>query len=255
MAFSGSTISDYAADTKRIGATKAWRLHKCSNWIKSWVRLLIINFLFQIQLDLHFKASHRCSDPCWGGVGNRSFLSIDDYSWEWQGFDDGDNEDDGCENAEDNKSNLQQCDLDEAADMTKSKTMLIVIMPLARTMCSLVILMRQSNSIAAAGIGSSVQSGAEEGGSLIKLELYLQPVPPPSLSSHRFWLHIVIVSWLQLVLHKETWISWILTTNAGQRGWLGPKNGSILILSTEYWHPAAGFAQENLAFSDSLTSG
>ena len=162
-----------------------------------------------------------------------------------RGFDDGDNEDDGWENAEDNKSNLQQCDLDETADMTNSKTLLIVIMPLTRTMCSLVILMRQSNSSAAAGISSSVQSGAEEGGSLIKLELYLQPVPPPSLSSHRFWLHIDIVNSIQLVLHKETWISWILTTNAGQSGWVGPKNGSILILSAEYWHPAAGIAQEN----------
>ena len=120
----------------------------------------------------------------------------------FDGFDD--NEVDSEEDAEDNKSNLQQCDLDEAADMTKSKTMLIVIMPLTRTMCSQVILMRQSYSIAAAGIGSSVQSGAEEGGSLIKLELYLQPVPPPSLSSHRFWLHIDIVNRIQLVLHKET---------------------------------------------------
>ena len=53
--------------------------------------------------------------------------------------------------AEDNKNNLQQCDLDEAAYMTKSKTMLSVLMPLTRTMCSLVILMRQSDSIAAAG--------------------------------------------------------------------------------------------------------
>ena len=67
----------------------------------------------------------------------------------FDGFDD--NEVDSEEDAEDNKSNLQQCDLDEAADMTKSKTMLIVIMPLTRTMCSLVILMRQSYSIAAAG--------------------------------------------------------------------------------------------------------
>ena len=112
----------------------------------------------------------------------------------FDGFDDDDNEVDSEENAEDNKNNLQHCDLDEAADMTKSKTMLIVIMPLTRTMCSQVILMRQSNSIAVAGFSSSVQSGAEEGSSLIKLELYLQPVPPPSLSSHRFWLHIVIVS-------------------------------------------------------------
>ena len=89
MAFSGSPISDYAADTKRIGATKAWRLQKCSNWIKSWVRLLIIKFLLQIQLNLHLKASHRCSDPCWGGVGNRIFLSSGDdhikYAavWSW----------------------------------------------------------------------------------------------------------------------------------------------------------------------------
>ena len=158
---------------------------------------------------------------------------------------DGDNEDDGWENAEDNKSNLQQCDLDETADMTNSKTLLIVIMPLTRTMCSLVILMRQSYSIAATGIGSSVQSGAEEGGSLIKLELYLQPVPPPSLSSHRFWLHIDIVNRIQLILHKETWISWTLTTNVGLRGWLGPKNVTIFILSAEYWHPAAVIAQEN----------
>ena len=155
-------------------------------------------------------------------------------------------------------SNTQQCDLDEVVYIAKSKTMLIVLMPLTRTMCSLVILMRQSYSIAAAGIGSSVQSGAEEGGSLIKLELYLQPVPPPSLSSHRFWLHIDIVKRIQLVLHKETWISWILTTNVGQRGWLGPKK------MVPYWycqqiidslqlalHKRTG----NLAFSDSLTSG
>ena len=113
------------------------------------------------------------------------------------------NVDDVWENTEDNKNNLQQCDLDEAAYMTKSKTMLSVLMPLTRTMCSLVILMRQSNSIAAAGIGSSVQSGAEEGGSLIKLELYLQPVPPPSLSSHRFWLHIDIVN---RILTQGSWL-------------------------------------------------
>ena len=200
MAFSGSPISDYAADTKRIRATKAWRLQKCSNWIKLWLRLLIIKFLLQIQLNLHLKASHRCSDPCWGGVGNGFFIN----RWLFlRAFDDGDNANDGWENAEDNKNNLQQCDLDKAADMTKSKTMLIVIMPLTRTMCSLVILMRQSYSIAAAGIGSSVQSGAEEGGSLIKLELYLQPVPPPSLSSHCFWLHIDIVN---RILTQGSWL-------------------------------------------------
>ena len=141
MAFSGSPISDYAADTKRIGATKAWRLQKGSNWIKSWVRLLIIKFLLQIQLNLHLKASHRCSDPCWGGVGNGFFINrwlflrvTRFWRWRQRGW--------WLGNAEDNKNNFQQCDLDEAANMTKSKTMLIVIMPLTRTMCSQVILMK-----------------------------------------------------------------------------------------------------------------